>query len=106
MIGALVAFLFKLSKPFFLMIVDVFNKGALRKVAAYTTILALFVGLYAAVMALIAVIKVACPDFISIPFSWVIPDNFSLCVTTYITAGMLISIYRWKKNGIQMTLGF
>lgn len=106
MIGALVQFLFKLAKPFFLMIVDIFNKGALRKVAAYTTILGLFVGLYAAVMELVAVIKVSCPDFIAIPFSWVIPDNFGLCVTTYIAAGMLITIYRWKKNGIQMTLGF
>ena len=103
--AALARFLFSFLRPFFISILDIFKKGALRRVAAWTTLIALIAGLYVAVNAIILGLVFIMPDFLVIAASWIVPNNIKACITAWLTGTTLISIYRWKVQGIQFNLG-
>jgi len=103
--AALARLLMLFARPFFNAIVDVFKRGALRKVAAWTALIGLIAALYLAVNAIILGLSWVMPDFLNISASWIIPNNFKSCVTAWLSGTTLISIYKWKQQGIQLTLG-
>jgi len=103
--AALASLLVRIGGPFLDAILNIFKQGALRRVAAWTTLVGLFVGLCAAVRALVLGITYVMPDWFAIGLSWVIPDNFTTCLGTYLAACTLITLYRWKRRGIQLSLG-
>lgn len=103
--AALARFFFAFFTPFFHALVDVFKRGALRRVAAWTTLIGLLVAMYAGVTSLLSGISMVVPDVLAIPASWIIPSNFNECLAVWLSGSTLISIYRWKRRGIQLTLG-
>ena len=103
--AALARLLMLFARPFFIAIVDIFKRGALRKVAAWSALIALIAALYLAVNAVILGISWVMPDFLNIAASWIIPNNFKACVTSWLAGTTLISVYKWKQQGIQFTLG-
>lgn len=103
---ALAALLVSIGGPMLTAILNVFKEGALRRLAAWTTLISLIGALFLGVNSLLASFKFFMPKWLEIGMSWVIPSNFTLCVTTYLSATVLITLYRWKKRGIQIALGF
>lgn len=103
--AALARLMMVLFRPFFIAIVDIFKRGALRRVAAWSALIALIAALYIAVNAVILGISWIMPDFLNIAASWIIPNNFKACVTSWLAGTTLISVYKWKQQGIQFTLG-
>jgi len=103
--AALAALLVKIGGKSLTTILDLFAKSAWRKVGAWTTLVALIVGLYATISTLIAGISYVMPTSINIAASWIIPNNAVTCLTTYIAGTAAITLYKWKRRGIQMALG-
>lgn len=104
--AALAALLVKIGGKSLTTILDLFSKSAWRKLGAWTTLVSLVVGLYATISALISGIAYVMPSSITIAASWIIPDNAVTCLTTYIAGCAAITLFKWKKRGIQMALGF
>lgn len=103
---AIAALLVSLGGPILNAILDIFKQGALRRVAAWVTIIAMMGTLFLGVNALIAAFKMLMPTWMEIGMSWIIPQNFTLCITTYLSASALITLYKWHRRGIQLSLGF
>lgn len=102
---ALANLLIKFCGKWITVILDLFSKGAWRKVGAYTTMMALIGTLYLGVNAILSGLYRAMPNAIQIAASWIIPDNAAACITAYIFAATLITLYKMKARGIQMSLG-
>jgi len=102
---ALANLLIKLCGRWFTVILDLFSKGAWRKVGAYTTMMVLIGTLYAAVNGILSGLYRAMPNAVQIAASWIVPDNAAACITAYIFGATLITLYKMKARGIQMSLG-
>lgn len=98
--AAIIGFMRVFFGPLLVTLFKVVKFGALRKVAGWTALTALIAGLYVAVNAVIAGISLVMPRYVVVASSWVIPDNFSACITAYLTGTTLISLYRWQREGI------
>lgn len=103
---AIAAFLVSIGGPILNTILDIFKQGALRRVAAWVTIISLMGALFLAVNGLVAGIKILMPTWMEIGMSWIIPNNLTTCITTYLAASALITLYKWHRRGIQLSLGF
>lgn len=104
--GAIAGLLVRFGGQFLTQILDLFTVSAWRKVAAWTTLTALVIALYSAITLLISGIYHAMPEYIQTAASWVIPDNANTCLTVYLAGTTAITLFRWKKRGIQLALGF
>ncbi len=102
---ALAALLVKIGGKTLTNFLDLFTKSAWRKVAAWTTLIALVTGLYTTINLLIAGIAYIMPNEISIAASWIVPDNAVGCITAYLAGSAAITLFKWKMRGIQLSLG-
>jgi hypothetical protein len=102
--AALAGLLIKIGGKSLDKILDLFSISAWRKIAAWTTLIGLLLALYAAVTVILAGIYYAMPDAIQIGASWILPDNFTTCVTAYYAATTAIALYRWKREGIKCSM--
>ena len=103
--SAIVGFLRVFFGPLLVTLFKVVKFGALRKVAGWAALSALIAGLYIAVNAVIIGISIVMPHYVVVGASWIIPDNFSACVTAYLAGTTLISLYRWQREGILFAAG-
>ncbi|XAG67415.1 minor coat protein [bacterium 19CA06SA08-2] len=103
---AIAALLVSLGGPILNAILDIFKQGALRRVAAWVTLIAMMGTLFLGVNGLIGGFKMLMPTWMEIGMSWIIPNNFSVCITTYLAGSALITLYKWHRRGIQLALGF
>lgn len=97
---AIVNFLRAFFAPFLETLFKFLKFGAWRRVAGWTALTTLIAALYAAVNAVILGISLVMPDFLVTAASWIIPSNFSECVTAYLAGTTLITLYRWQREGI------
>lgn len=103
---AIAALLVSLGGSLLNVILDLFKQGAMRRTAAWVTLIALMGTLFLGINSLLLGFKMLMPTWMEIGLSWIIPQNFTLCVTTYIGASVLITLYKWHRRGIQLALGF
>jgi len=103
--AALAGLLVSIGGPMLTAVLSIFAAGALRRVAAWVVLGTILAGLFAAVNALLVGIRMVIPDWLAIASTWILPSNFSACVTVYLSATALITLYKWKKRGIQLALG-
>ncbi|WP_071910106.1 DUF5455 family protein [Aeromonas sp. SCS5] len=103
---AIAALLVSLGGPILNAILDIFKQGALRRVAAWVTLVAMMGTLFLGINGLLGALKMLMPTWMEIGMSWIIPQNFTFCITTYLGASALITLYKWHRRGIQLALGF
>jgi uncharacterized membrane protein YjjP (DUF1212 family) len=102
--AALAGLLIKIGGKSLDRILDLFSISAWRKVAAWATLAGLIAALFTAINVIIAGIYYVMPTYIQVGIGWVLPDNFSACVTAYFAATAAIALYRWKRDGIKAAM--
>ena len=59
---------------------------------------------FAAIHSVIAALSFVSPPFLSTAVSWVVPDNFTACVSAILTAHLLKWAYAWQVRILQYKL--
>ena len=94
--AAIVSFLRVFFAPMLQLIYKMVKFGAIRKVAAWAALSALYV----AVNAVIYGLSLAMPNWLVVSASWIIPSTFDETVTAYLAGTTLITLYRWQREGL------
>lgn len=79
-----------------------------KTIAIRVTVIGLLVGFVAVVWSVFTAASAALyyimPEPLSIAASWVVPDNFSTIMTTYVSCYTALAIYKWQKHYLQIPL--
>lgn len=67
-----------------------------------TAVVSLTAGVFVAIKSLIAGISVSFPPFFNHAMSLIIPDNFSLCLSSIVSAHVIKWVWSWQVHFIEM----
>ena len=88
------------------LLTKIVNNGKFSKLAALAAVVAAFGVMYTAVAGFIASIQLPMPEEIRIALTWVIPWNFGLCVTAYLSTITAVALFNWKKQQAKFLAGY
>ncbi|WP_447824955.1 DUF5455 family protein [Aeromonas salmonicida] len=58
----------------------------------------LFSGMWAGLRGITQALNILLPSWATIPFTWIIPNNFNTCVSAYVAGYVVIALYRWHMR--------
>lgn len=82
-------------------LIGMFTKRTAITVSTLAVIVAMFTTLYATVTGILNGIAYVMPYYITVPASWIVPDNFNELTTAYIGFRIALALYRWKGYQFQ-----
>lgn len=104
--AAIAKFVVWIGGGFLTQILFVLSAKGIRTVGAWATILALLAALYAVVNIILTGLYYAMPTYIATASTWIVPSNIDECLTGYLTFSAAVTLFKMKRRGIQMALGF
>ena len=70
------------------------------KLLTWTFLTTIVGALYVSVNALLSSIAVSLPGALSVPMSWVVPNNAQSLLTAYVGFRIALALYNWQKTWI------
>lgn len=75
-----------------------FAKDVSFTLAVASLFVFLFSGMWATLRTVTQSLNVLLPSWATVPFTWVIPNNFNACLSAYFAGYVAIALYRWHMR--------
>lgn len=95
---ALALFLRGLFQGQLAFLAGMFEKRVALRLAWVTLAITLIGTLFSVVNGLLAGLSALFPSWVSVAASWVVPSNFSACVTAWLATYVAIYVFQWKMR--------